>query len=272
MSPAAAGPGVTGDLGASPAVLAARGVSVQFGGLLALDDVDVVVPASSIVGLVGPNGAGKTTLFNVLSGLLRPSSGDVLLSGTSVIGESPQRRARRGLARTFQQAELFTELTVREHLVFAYRVRHRRFHLWSDLVGIGRRSGDEHERDRVDRLLGALELDPVADRIVAALPLGIGRLVEVGRALASDPSVVLFDEPSAGLDRHETERLGGALASARQSQGVAMLLVEHDVNFVLGISDAVHVLDFGRIIAAGAPDEIRRSPIVRDAYLGMSGR
>jgi branched-chain amino acid transport system ATP-binding protein len=249
------------------AVLDARGVTVRFGGLTALSDVSLTVPSQSIVGLVGPNGAGKTTLFGVLSGILPPTRGSVFLHGQDVTHASPQERARGGLARTFQRTELFADLTVREHLALAYRARHARPRLWADLTG--RSSGNRAAEDvRVGQLLGVLGLTPVADRPARSLPLGTGRLVEVGRALATDPSVILLDEPSSGLDVHETEQLAATLRRARAEQGVALVLVEHDLDLVLGLSDVVNVLDFGIMIATGTPIEVRADPRVRAAYIG----
>jgi branched-chain amino acid transport system ATP-binding protein len=249
------------------AVLEAHGVTVRFGGLTALADVSLAVPLQSIVGLVGPNGAGKTTLFGVLSGILNPTAGSVSLHGQDVTRASPQERAQAGLARTFQRTELFADLTVREHLVLAYRARHARPRLWAELLG--RSTGNRAaEQARVDQLLGVLGLTPVADRPARALPLGTGRLVEVGRALATDPSVILLDEPSSGLDVHETEQLAATLRRARAEQGVALVLVEHDLDLVLGLSDVVTVLDFGILIATGTPAEVRADPRVRAAYIG----
>ena len=252
---------------ATTPALTASGVTVRFGGLTALDAIDVEVEPGTTVGLVGPNGAGKTTLFNVLSGLLRPNEGTVDLAGRDVTRLSPTVRARRGLARTYQRSELFTELTVRENLVLAYRARRRNHHLALDLLGLGRRR-DRQEDETVDGLLESLRLIEVAGEPADGLPLGTGRLVEVGRALAAEPDIVLLDEPSAGLDEHETDLLADALRRARLDSTVAFLLVEHDVDLVLGLSNHVYVLDFGRCIAAGPPEAIRSDPAVRAAYLG----
>jgi ABC-type branched-subunit amino acid transport system ATPase component len=256
--------------GSTTLLLAADAVSVRFGGVVALDGVSLDVPEGSTVGLVGPNGAGKTTLFGVLSGLIRPRSGRVLMSGVDVTRSSPQARARRGLARTFQRMELFTELTVREHLVVAQRVREGRQGVSGflrDLIGLGERPGPREDAI-VDEVLSLLGLDAVADRPAVAVPLGTGRLVEVARALACEPSVVLLDEPSSGLDVHETEQLGDALRRIRAERGTAFVLVEHNVEFVLDLSDRVTVLDFGKVLTEGTPDEIRRSPEVQAAYFG----
>jgi branched-chain amino acid transport system ATP-binding protein len=248
-------------------VLEGRDVTVTFGGLVALENVSVAVPPGGIVGLIGPNGAGKTTLFSVLSGLLRPRSGRVLIDGVDATGTSPQARARRGLARTFQRLELFGELTVREHLVVARRVRQRRARFWSDVLGLGRRV-PEGEDAAVDELLAALGLETVADRSASSLPLGTGRLVEVARAVASEPRVLLLDEPSSGLDVHETAQLARVLVQLRAERGMALLLVEHNVELVLELADHVTVLDFGKVIAHEQPDGIRASAVVQSAYLG----
>jgi branched-chain amino acid transport system ATP-binding protein len=247
----------------------ARNVTVRFGGLVALSDVSLAVPPASIVGLVGPNGAGKTTLFGVLSGLLRPNQGDVFLAGKKITGAAPAKRARLGLARTFQQLELFMGLTVREHVVLGYRVRAQRNRLWTDLFTAGALHPESaEERARVDHLVELLGLQSVAKTAASALPLGTARRVEVARALATGPSIVLLDEPSSGLDGHETSQLGAALRTVVEEEHVSLLLVEHDVAMVLGLSSEVAVLDFGVRIAHGTPDEIRNDPAVRAAYLG----
>jgi ABC-type branched-subunit amino acid transport system ATPase component len=194
----------------------------------------------------------------------------VYMSGDDVTRRSPQTRARRGLSRTFQRMELFTELTVREHLVVARRVKDRRERLLGmarDLTGLGERPGPG-EDEAVDAILELVGLTEVGDRPALAIPLGTGRLVEVARALASDPTVMLLDEPSSGLDVHETEQLGEALRRVRADRGTAFVLVEHNVEFVLGLSDRITVLDFGKLIAEGTPDEIRTSPEVQAAYFG----
>ena len=254
---------------AAAPVLEARDVTVRFGGLTALDRVSIVVPERTIVGLVGPNGAGKTTLFGVLSGLVRPAEGEVLLDGRTVTGAAPATRARLGLARTFQHLELFLGLTVRQHVVLGFRIRHQRRRLWSDLLTAGALHRESAaERARVDQLLELLGLTGVAGTPAAALPLGIARRVEVARALATAPKVVLLDEPSSGLDASESARLADAFRTVVDEEGVSLLLVEHDVAMVLGLSSRVTVLDFGVRIAEGTPDAIRSDPAVRAAYLG----
>ncbi len=258
-------------VGAEGAALAARDITVRFGGLTALSDVSLEVQPGQIAGLVGPNGAGKSTLLAVLSGLLRPNRGKVHLHGADVTNASCRARARKGLARTFQQPELFMGLTVREHLQLAHRARTAPTRLWRDMLDP--RSllpPSREESERVDELLELLRLTKVEKAPVAALPLGILRLVEVGRALASEPNVLLLDEPLSGLDIKASENL---LSVFRQivdqpDHRVSLIMVEHDVAAVLSLSDIVFVLDFGERIAVGSPEEIRNDPAVRAAYLG----
>jgi ABC-type branched-subunit amino acid transport system ATPase component len=251
--------------------MSADGVSVRFGGLTALSEVSISVQPGEIAGLVGPNGAGKSTLLAVLSGLLRPNAGRVHLQGQDVTDTSPRVRATRGLARTFQQPELFMGLTVREHLVLAYRARTSRVRLWRDMFDP--RSllpPSSAETDRVDHLLDLLDLTRVAKAPVASLPLGIVRLVEVGRALASDPDVLLLDEPLSGLDMKASENLLRVFREIvdHNEHPLSVVIVEHDVAAVLALSNTVFVLDFGERIAAGTPEEIRNDQGVRSAYLG----
>jgi ABC-type branched-subunit amino acid transport system ATPase component len=254
-------------------VLVAEGVTVRFGGLMALDAVDLEIHQGTIVGLVGPNGAGKSTLFGVLSGLVRADSGSVLLLGNDVTGASPQARAHLGLARSFQQPELFRSLTVVEHFVLAHRIRHQRSRLWSDLIdGRGWRRADSAELDDVARLIEFLGLESVARRPAESLPTGTARLVEVGRALAAGPKVLLLDEPAAGLDSYESQELSDVLQRVVSMEEVSLLLVEHALDFVLGMSDLVYVLDSGEIIAHGTPTQIREDKRVQTAYLGDLSR
>jgi|HubBroStandDraft_1064217.scaffolds.fasta_scaffold154295_2 ABC-type branched-subunit amino acid transport system ATPase component len=259
----------TSQNGSDAVAFEAKDVVVQFGGLTALDGVSISVPPATLVGLVGPNGAGKSTLFSVCSGLLKPNAGRIILGGVDVTDTSPQERARRGLARTFQQPELFMGLTVRQHLVLAYRSRHQRARLWRDMfTAASLRKPEQAETDRVDHLLDLLSLSAVADSLVDVLPLGTTRLVEVGRALATGPSVLLLDEPSAGLDAREGEGLAQALRRTVEDEHISMLLVEHDVAMVLSLSSYVFVLDFGELLAQGTPDFIRDDAQVKAAYLG----
>jgi len=236
---------------------------------MALDDVDVVVPPGTIVGLIGPNGAGKSTLFSVMSGLMRPSRGSVLLDGQDVTDAPPEGRAARGMARTFQHPELFGDLTARQHLVLADRVKHTKRRVWSDMFTMaGFRSGGPDERSRVDALVELLGLGPLADKPATGLPLGWARLVELGRALAASPTVLLLDEPSSGMGSSETKRFESTLRTVATERDISVLLVEHDVELVLRLCSVIHVLESGTLIASGRPDEIRANPAVRVAYLG----
>ena len=256
--------------GRGPA-LEAAGITVRFGGLTALSDVSIEVEPGRIAGLVGPNGAGKSTLLGVLSGLLRPNSGRVWLHGEDITNSSPRARASQGLAWTFQQPELFMGLTVREHLILAYRARVARVRLWRDMFDP--RSllpPSAAENERVDGILELLRLTRVESAPVAALPLGVARLVEVGRALAGDPQVLLLDEPLSGLDMKASENLLNVFVQIVEEADhpLSLIIVEHDVAAVLALSHTVFVLDFGERIAVGPPDEIRNDPAVRAAYLG----
>jgi branched-chain amino acid transport system ATP-binding protein len=251
-----------------PDILSGTQISVNFRGLKALQQVDIQVPEGAIVGLVGPNGAGKSTLLGVLSGDVTARHGSVSLAGLDVTGLAPEARVRHGLARTFQLPELFDELTVREHLTLPRRLAQNPSRAWSDpLTGRFLRP-DAAEDEDVDALLDSLGLTEVADTPAGALPLGLSRLVEIARATASRPRVILLDEPFSGLNPAESQVLSRALAGLNKSKGIAMVLVEHDVEIVFGLSERVIVLDFGVVIAAGTPAEIQLDPAVRAAYLG----
>ena len=248
------------------AVLEVAGLRKRFDGIVALDAVDLVVEPGERVGLIGPNGAGKTTFFNCVLGVDPPDRGSVLLDGEDLAGLPVHRRAAMGIGRTFQRIELFGESTVREHLLIAERTRRGDGRLWKDLVGRGRPRPDEIAR--CDAVLALLGLDDLADEPVERLSLGKGRLVEVGRALMTDPKLLLLDEPSSGLDRAETAALAATLRDVQAEQGFAILLVEHDVELVAGFTERAYVLDFGRVIASGTTAEVLASDVVRHAYLG----
>jgi branched-chain amino acid transport system ATP-binding protein len=238
-------------------LLDVREVSVRFGGNLALDSASITADAGRVTGLIGPNGAGKTTLFNVVTGLLPPTSGSVVIDGADVTRLNPYKRARRGLARTFQRLELFTMLTVRENIRVAADIHKK----WS-------RSGED-PATRTDAIIDRIGLRAVADVRVTALPTGQGRLVELGRALACNPTVLLLDEPASGQDETETEQFAGLLRELAD-EGVAVVLVEHDVQLVMAVCDQISVLDFGRMIATGTAAEIQADEAVLTAYLGSS--
>jgi branched-chain amino acid transport system ATP-binding protein len=236
-------------------VLEAVGLEVSFGGHRAVQDVELAVDAGEIVGLIGPNGAGKTTTFNALSGV-QQCRGKVLLDGVDVSSAAPHRRARLGMNRTFQRLEVFGSMTAFENIRTAAEIQaraHRR--PLRDAPAAAR---------QVVELLG---LGPVADRRADALPTGQARLVELGRALATKPKVLLLDEPASGLDDVETTRLAEVLRTIA-AEGIGVLLVEHDIDLVMALCSRIYVLDFGMLIAAGTPEEVRADPSVREAYLG----
>jgi branched-chain amino acid transport system ATP-binding protein len=233
------------------ASLEVKDVTVSFGGNRALDGVGLTAEPARITGLIGPNGAGKSTLFDVVCGLRRPSSGQVFLDGRDVTRLGPTRRARHGLARTFQRLELFGRLTVRDNLLVAAE------------LGPDRRRASRTVADILDQL----GLVPIADSSADNLPTGVGRLVEVGRALAVRPKFLLLDEPAAGQDVEETERFAALLRSLADA-GTTVVLVEHDMDLVMNVCDEVYVLDLGKVIAIGPPEVIRRDEAVLTAYLG----
>jgi branched-chain amino acid transport system ATP-binding protein len=226
-------------------------VTVSFGGNRALDGVTLAAQPGRVTGLIGPNGAGKSTLFDVVSGLRGPTSGRVSLGHRDVTRHGPGRRSRRGLARTFQRLELFGRLSVRDNLLVAAE------------LGSDRRRATQVVTELLDRL----GLAHVADSTADALSTGLARLVEVGRALATRPQVLLLDEPAAGQDHEETERFAALLRSLA-ADGTAIVLVEHDMGLVMGVCDDVYVLDLGKIIAVGPPELIRQDETVLAAYLG----
>jgi branched-chain amino acid transport system ATP-binding protein len=238
-----------------------RDVSVRFGGVAALSDVSLDANGGVVTGLIGPNGAGKTTLFNVVSGLQRPDRGHVRISGRDVTGLGPHRRARMGLARTFQRLELFSHLTSEDNVRVGTEAGRRS--RWA----LRRRHEARIPVPSARSLLRRVGVAEVATYPVNALPTGSARLVELARALAIGPRVLLLDEPCSGLDDAETVGLGRLLKQLA-AEGRAILLVEHDMDLVLEVCDLVYVLDFGEIIATGTPAEVRKDPAVQAAYLG----
>jgi len=247
-------------------LLDAKDITKRFAGITALDAVSLVVDDGESVGLIGPNGAGKTTFFNCLLGLLRPDAGVVEFAGRDLTQAPVYQRARAGIGRTFQRIELFSGLTVREHLLVAERSRLGTGRFWKDVLNLSAPSADE--RSRAEATLELLALGDVADAPIEALSLGRGRLVEVGRALMTEPKLLLLDEPSSGLDASETDSLADTLRYVRKERGIAVLLVEHDVEFVRSFVDRLYVLDFGALIASGPTAEVLGSDEVRRAYLG----
>jgi branched-chain amino acid transport system ATP-binding protein len=234
------------------ALLEVRGAMVRFGGVMAVGGVDIDANSGVITGLIGPNGAGKTTLFNVISGMQRPTSGTVTIDGRDVTHTPTHKRARMGLARTFQRLETFASLSVRDNVRVAAEVAHR-----------------SHALRVADELLERVGVAHLADVPAGDLPTGNARLVEVARALAVEPRLLLLDEPASGLDEGETLALGVLLRSL-VGDGLGVLIVEHDMSLVMDVCDHVYVLDLGRIIAAGTPYEVQQHPAVLEAYLGVA--
>lgn len=239
--------------GTSKALLETRDVRVSFGGVVALDGVDLFLEQGEILGLIGPNGAGKTTLVNVFSGFQRPSSGRVLIDGADVTGWTVHRRTRAGLARTFQTTRLFAQLTVLENV---------------ELGALGVKLSSRRARATAWRLLSESELGERAEVPAATLPYGDERRLAILRALAGNPRFILLDEPAAGLDEAESAQLVADLVSIRDRTGCGLLIIEHDMGVVMRLCERIHVLDYGRTISIGSPDQVKTDPAVLEAYLG----
>ena len=250
-------------------LLSLRGVCKSFGGIQAVHSITFDVAPGECVGLVGPNGAGKTTLFNCVCGQLRPETGDILFDGMALIGLPTYKRARFGIGRTYQKVEVFTDMTVREHLMVAERARRGEARLWRDLLNLSKPTKDEEER--VDATLELVGITRLAGTSVNALGLGNCRLVELARALAAEPKILLADEPSSGLDLHETAEVAAVLRHVQQERGTAILLVEHDLTMVADVVDRTIVMDLGAMLTEGTFDEVMADPVVRHAYLGQMG-
>ncbi len=236
-------------------LLETRGITVRFGGNTAVDNVGLAMAEGRITGLIGPNGAGKTTMFNTITGLQKPASGQVLLDGDDITELSPAKRARRGMARTFQRLELFLSLSVRDNVRVA-----------GDILCTYRRKRFDLDEE-TDKVLERTGLTDVADRDVSDIPIGRARVVEVARALMTSPRVLLLDEPASGQTERETEAFAEMLTGLA-AEGLAICLVEHDLPLVMKLCSTIHVLDYGVLIASGTPAEIKESPEVIAAYIG----
>ncbi len=250
------------------ALLDVRDVTLKFGGVTALKEVSFDVLTGELLAVIGPNGAGKTSVFNCISGVYVPQQGAISLDGTSLLG-SRRRSAELGVARTFQNLGLFPTLTVTENLLLG-RHRHMRSGFFSGAAWFGRAKAEEHEhRAVIGELLELLGLVPYQDAHVAMLPYGLQKRVELGRALAMEPRLLLLDEPVAGMNNEESEEMADHLRAVRKArEQLAIILVEHDMPFVMGLADRVVAFDFGTPIASGTPDEVQRDEVVIAAYLG----
>jgi branched-chain amino acid transport system ATP-binding protein len=254
----------------APALLAVRGVTIRFGGVTALDNVSFEVAPGAICGLIGPNGAGKTTLFNCISRLYDPHAGSIMFDGRPLASCARHELASLGIARTFQNVALFSTMSVRENVCVGAHAMARGGFFANALAMPRARREEKTIVEHADSLIEEFGLKAVADRPAGALPFGIRKRVELARALAKGPKLLLLDEPAGGLNHSEVDGLADEIRAIRDRRGVAVLLVEHHMNLVMRVSDQVVALDFGRVIADGKPDEVRANREVVRAYLGSA--
>ena len=258
----------TGEVPAGEPVLEVGDVSLRFEGVVAIDRVSLQVMPGELFAIIGPNGAGKTSLFNCLSGAYHPQSGSIRFLGQDILGKKPHSIAEMGMGRTFQNIELFRNLTVLDNLTLG-RHHHLRYGAASSIFWRGRARRDEvRHREVVEEIIDFLEIENYRSYLVSLLPYGIQKRVELGRALAMEPKLLLLDEPVAGMNIEETEDMARFILDIREELGLSMIMVEHDMGLVMDIADRVLVMDFGRAIATGLPKEIQTNPDVIRAYLG----
>ena len=249
-------------------LLQAENVSKVFGGLMAVSNFEMRINKGELIGLIGPNGAGKTTAFNLLTGVYEPSGGTIEFEGKSLVGLKPYQITQRGIARTFQNIRLFSELSVLDNVKIAYH-SHVKYGLLESVLRVGRyfKEEDEIESKALD-FLKIFKLEHKKDEIAKNLPYGEQRRLEIARALAAKPQLLLLDEPAAGMNPQETQELMQMITWIRKEFGLTILLIEHDMNLVMGICERIYVLEYGSIIAQGTPEEIKSDPQVIKAYLG----
>ena len=249
-------------------LLKAENVSEVFGGLKAVSDFNFYINRGELVGLIGPNGAGKTTAFNLFTGVYMPTTGDITFDGKSIVGLKPYQITKRGIARTFQNIRLFSELSVLDNVKIAYHTN-LKYNLVESVFRIGRYFREEEETEEEARkLLKIFHLEDKADEQAKNLPYGAQRRLEIARALATKPKLLLLDEPAAGMNPQETKELMDMIQWIRKEFGLTVLLIEHDMSLVMGICERIYVLEYGMIIAEGTPVEIQKNPEVIRAYLG----
>jgi branched-chain amino acid transport system ATP-binding protein len=246
-------------------------LSISFGGLMAVDNVSFDVSPGSIFSIIGPNGAGKTTIFNCISGLYSPDSGKIIFQGTNIIGLKPHKIAQRGIARTFQNIELFSRMTTMENLMLGRHI-HMKTGIWSGATFYRRGSKAAQEeikhRERVENIIDLLDLQAARNQFVGGLPYGTQKLIELGRALALEPRLLLLDEPSAGMNSEEKQDLIFWIKDIQDELNVTILLIEHDMKLIMDISDRILAINFGKPITEGTPAEVQKHPEVLKAYLG----
>ena len=249
-------------------VMETRHLGIEFGGLKAVDDFNLTIGKTEIAGLIGPNGAGKTTVFNLLTKVYEPTSGAVLINGQDLHGMSIVQASRLGIARTFQNIRLFYKMTVEENVRIGLH-NQIRYDMFTGILRLPRYwTQEKRQHQRAMELLDIFGMQDLADEIAGSLPYGAQRRLEIVRALATDPKLLLLDEPAAGMNPHETEELMENIAKIRDQFQIAILLIEHDMSLVMGVCEGICVLNFGKIIAKGTADEIQANPAVIEAYLG----